>query len=1555
MHRRHLRRAVAALCGLCVPLAAGAADFPPLSGRLFFGAVETRFTAVRNDPAAGATPAGEDFLTSLAVETHRGSLTRHPEWTYGDGTPLPVRLDASGDAWFTDTVPVRFTRAGPDTNRVGNVRFRFAKLQGHDRGLRALEAVVVLPPGCGLARDTTARLFEPFLPFGDIAVDGDLQPVQPLIRLDARDLGSASLAFHCEQLPLVLGTDAVLWRVAEGLFEIPDGRWEFTRADALAFLEQPGVAVAVPAESAVRWSNDHSLRRAAGLLGKPVRILVDAAGQARIEGRAELQPASFQTHFPRGLRVEHTGGTLTLSNGAVVLAESSLGLPPGPVLECSWKRDCPEPTVCAAHAPPGLVQFAATDATLHFTTDLGLAAAGSVTGTAGQPARVEWGALDATRFAVTLEGITAGRVYLPGFQLAAEAATEHLPPGDLPAVLLHTGHRPDLPAPHVERPLTTDYLDGAGDYAGLNIRAAGNSGVTAFNHVAGQRVPGTGTYALTDNSKYYLRPGGVSGRHQAHDGPFASGLRLYGFPTRLDGWRLSYLDNEVQRSATDGAIQVPFPSDFTQEFAGLRVRCNGQLWDAELAGDAEHTLSYWLAPFRAVTMEFRTPGGAPCSTTSGALLLGAAVKIPLSVQRAQGILGFWPDGTLVATGSVPGVDSRLRLPTTLKIDAGNDLTWVLQPVSAGYLNAWPGAGQQPESGFLNFAAKMRLPYFLDAKVHLQAIGGGPRPELHVMGGWSPAGEPNDPARAWVDASGRSFFELQDFDPANRGFPLLPGRSEADSLAIYRDSGTEQFRPRARQSILNLPEARMDLPLRWETAGRAFGSGGPQTANLLVFSLQGQADTLTPRRAHLSFAASVGKEVPKFSASEFLLGQIEGRTALFSTVSNALSTALHNNDVAERLRRGADDLDRVVSPRLDQLLNEPLRQVLDPMVDQLLTDISQRAASGATTATNIQLALCEELSRTGNALAVFCGATTNGTNLVFSASRRILDGLRSADDAVTSFVTVVEFKTNAQTQIRQREVVGEIVKRIIDQQGAAADPATRGLHELARTGARGQVDAAIQDYLGQELNEPLGRIEQTARDVHADLSDLVRQLQSLDGEFGRAFRDLGTPIGWLSQFRNNATNALCREFAAETEPLVLTLKDRDRLKRRLDRVLLSELLAGVMPREMNLLVRQFLVADRGLFRAALNDLFVRVNDTLVGVATGPLREPVERITGPFDAQVIQALGQLRDTLEGSRLHGSADIEDETLRRLRVDGEFQFGLGNGNAPLALTAWYEIQTSNGDSPAVGCLPPGEISAQVAFGGGSTPREGFAAGLEVLAAGQFLVKKTGGTPELLGLAGRLGIKGTKTLEAAEMDDPQLSLAFGRTGSYLAGTGAGRFHGIAMKLRLFAGRACRLEDLRLFDSFMLNHLAGAGVPANGEFIGFYVQADGSAPLEKFLPIPAPPGCYAHLQGEKSWRVFGFYLPAMDQLRAGYGLRHKLHGNLLCILTGDGELSGIGSVAANLRGQAGADFTAEGQITGGVCVPVLGCVNRTQKFSVRVRLTTAGVQFDPLELAGGLF
>jgi hypothetical protein len=66
-------------------------------------------------------------------------------------------------------------------------------------------------------------------------------------------------------------------------------------------------------------------------------------------------------------------------------------------------------------------------------------------------------------------------------------------------------------------------------------------------------------------------------------------------------------------------------------------------------------------------------------------------------------------------------------------------------------------------------------------------------------------------------------------------------------------------------------------------------------------------------------------------------------------------------------------------------------------------------------------------------------------------------------------------------------------------------------------------------------------------------------------------------------------------------------------------------------------------------------------------------------------------------------------------------------------------------------------------------------------------------------------------------------------------------------------------------------------------------------------------------------------------------------------------LSGIGSVAATLRGQPGADFTAEGHLTGGVCVPVLGCAERTQKFNVRVRLTSAGVEFDPLELVGGLF
>jgi hypothetical protein len=128
------------------------------------------------------------------------------------------------------------------------------------------------------------------------------------------------------------------------------------------------------------------------------------------------------------------------------------------------------------------------------------------------------------------------------------------------------------------------------------------------------------------------------------------------------------------------------------------------------------------------------------------------------------------------------------------------------------------------------------------------------------------------------------------------------------------------------------------------------------------------ERLTAAKATLNFSADVPKQPPRFSASEFLMGEIDNRTGVFTSVSNAVVHVTGDNDLARKLRSGADELDQLLSPNLGQWVGGDLLNAFDGPIDQLLTEIEAAAGQGTVSADNFQLALCQWLGTPGNALA-----------------------------------------------------------------------------------------------------------------------------------------------------------------------------------------------------------------------------------------------------------------------------------------------------------------------------------------------------------------------------------------------------------------------------------------------------------------------------------------------------------------------------------------------------------------------------------------------------------
>ncbi|MBL9134487.1 MAG: hypothetical protein JNK85_01400 [Verrucomicrobiales bacterium] len=1502
-----------------------------LSGKLFFGSIETRFATVANDPRVGAVP-NPDFpddglKTELVVTGQSGWLPARPSLTYGDGTALPVHVFANGDALFLGNGSVILNGSINGRDDIGSVRFGYARLELSDAGLNAFEGYARFPAGSGFAVDGLTRILETRMPLGRVPLTAETRPQSARFTLRAADFGLGSLWIHHESLPLRLATPQIDWRVDQGTFEFETGSWDYVRRRESEFLDDPVRTEVLTAEQRRRPANDGYFafaREAAG----PVRLSVDEQGRGRLDAIVPLGMGGFEGHFPAGVSLPLAGGQVVLKGGKVDEAASRIDGQTGTFATLSYSQGCPDPE-CAGPGD-GTLEFEPLTGSFQVTVDGGWQGATVTRDTALNPARLQWGALGGDRFAHAIVAFESGAFHLPGYLLRADAGSEHLKDGDRPVALLFSGYGQANGPALVERPQTEGYAVGAADYAGLNFRLPDDGAAVAVSYLAGQRVPAAGTYPVAGSSKYYVRQGGVSGRHQAVAGQFPRDLILYGFATSLDGLRLSYLDNRVERSATDGGITVPYPSDFTQEFSELRLRCNGQLMDARIRGEARHLLAYWLAPFRASTLEFRGAAGAPCDTTTGVLLLGSSVALPLIRRPALGVLGFHPSGQLVtAADGISGVDSRLDLPGSLEMAGPENRAYRFSTASKTYFNRWPGNGVEPLEGFVNFVGKLDLPWFLDSKVHVHAVGGGANPLLFLAGGWNNHGRADDPARAWVDAAGHSFFDRQDFDSSHRGFP-------GDvTVQLYRDSGSERFRPRAQQRLLGLANAEVDFPIAWQPASRSFKSAGSQIANALVFELQGEAARVTARHAHLNFAAKIANQVPGFSASEFLLGEIEGQTGFFSSVSNAITRAVNDQRMASKLREGADGLDRLLAPDLGALLGSDLLSALDGPIDRLLDEVAAKADAGLADAGNFQRALCQHLAAGGTALNQFQTQFLETSAFLDTVTRKVVNSLRTVDDGLTSGIDVVKLREVEPLKF-QRTVVAEIVKRAVREAPPDAPPLVRALAENV---APQVLDDLIDEYLSDALEPSLAQVESTLREVHGELAQVIEDLDASRGGLRDGFAQAQEALLTAGTFYRDATNALCVDLRALTLPVNQVLQDRVRLREQIKRLVLAEILKGVFPKEAHLVLKQLLLADRGLFRGALEQLFAHVNDTLVAIALGPARDLVKGPVEQLDAGAIEALEKLRGLLEGSRLYGTADIADDDLRKLRVDGEFRFNLGpadmGGDSRLAMDAFYEVDHYRGDAPGRGCRAPGGFFTEVRFGAGTTPSGGFAQGLKLEASGRYALDPGG---RLLGIAGGITATGAKRIGGFTAKDPQLGFSFGDEGTYLGGTVAGSFKDFTLQARLFAGRACRLGELDMIDSITAAVLADHGIKGVDPVAGFYVAGDMTIPLEKFLPIPLPTTCLLRLEARGGTGYFGFYSPKEDAFLVGLRQRYGLKGELLCFLSGEGDLDLVGTVGVNALGTPQATLGGTLKVSGevGIC-PLCEDVSKTFPWVVHLR------------------
>jgi hypothetical protein len=532
------------------------------NGNLLFGAINTTFSSIDNNPIAGLVSAGNFITTALGVDNQSGVIPGLPGVTYGDGTDLAVRLLPNGDAVTDEDVQVVIPPGA--VVKVNNVQMQLVPPASLTPGGLLSALRIYLPTGVGYRFDTAGRILRRSFVVGQVPLGLNLRPTG-----DVTYSPPTTLQIVEETKPLWIGTSSIVWRVNEGRFEFNTAA---VGAQHVRTIQYTGLEAAHSSldnsQRSLKRSNDR-FYQAVQSVSSPVITESDSDCIGRISMDLTLGVGDYQAHFPYDAHIQWTGGALHIAQDQVVPAGSELT--GAGMVALTYGTGCVG-VDCGTGANVKTMRLLPASAILHFTRDGGLVAGGAL----DVPHRLQWGSIEPlSAFAHESFTFSEANFHMPGHFLRGDQAGLSIALRG-PAIL-YTGvaatntaylERPDMPGTLNQN----RYELGFADYAGMNVAVGGDGDRQGHSTIAG--TP-SGNYQLKGISKYYARRGGVSGIHDSVPGSFPPTLTLYGYQFNFENFGLNFIDNHMRDSRIDGSIDIPYPSQFVQEFAGLRLNCLG--------------------------------------------------------------------------------------------------------------------------------------------------------------------------------------------------------------------------------------------------------------------------------------------------------------------------------------------------------------------------------------------------------------------------------------------------------------------------------------------------------------------------------------------------------------------------------------------------------------------------------------------------------------------------------------------------------------------------------------------------------------------------------------------------------------------------------------------------------------------------------------------------------------------------------------------------------------------------------------------------------------------
>jgi hypothetical protein len=1476
----------------------------PVTGKLMFGDVETRFSELSGVPAAAA---GGRWI--LSIPAGKAQLKDKPGLTFGG--QFVVSLDAAGNATVHETSDAAEV-SGTDTEKIAGVRYKRELLSLSHLGAYAGRFSVYFPAGFTVsvpAQGTSVpeKNASGKAVFQGLTLTGGSALLPPnslsLTPLSVRraiypNAPTAHTEFFChhEKLPTWFKASAISLNITTGAFNLVGlGEWRFVRDTEMTLVEALHQPATDPPlfKSDTRPSNDSHFRNAHlahFMEGRTMSIKADSRGVAVLSARVPLGGGQARPHYPQGSGAEALEG-IAFASGVLQITDNIVD-PAVSVLSGVTQvrqRYARDPRG-KAQCPPGSDQKAGmgefvlrpADDKLRFTPELGLIGTGTL-----DAATLEWGTVgkDGANYLFAQRVVTpftTGTFYQPGLLFPGTTATTLGNDYRIGALLLSGREKPgttpeDLA--YVERPNTIAYQNaGLANYAGLNLRVSQEPpGMEGKSRVDGKDF---GPYPLKTRGKYYVQLAGVTGMHERATSQAPAEVTFYDFPVQLDDYKLSYLDNQTEKSLCKGSVDIPFPVGIQQGFAELLFNESGQPTSARMpAGPQVHNpgLAYWSGvPFIAHSIGFRPQKSSqPCvalnpdkgliemgvtfSNMAGGTLPGtiSAVLGYKAVKQGETLRGeliTLDDSKLGGVAWDTGIDSRLHLPPNLKFVVPGGGEYTLNPVTRGCFSSSAGATLGSSSGFLSFAGTLAVPFFKEMPVHVHLGLQTLNSPVHIMGGWSEGGQTffSDPGR---------------FDPQHLGYPQALAVPPEQKLTTYRappeDAGFDIYRPRAQKSWLDIVD--FDFPLKWSPTSKRFTSVRTEKEDLLLFDIDQKLEVLSGSGAEIKFGAEI-ERLPQFNPQKLVMDVADGISGgAFSNFSTALADTSIEALNATGITNSINALNGIITDRVDAVFETALGGAVDVLLTNAFAVAESHAAAQVANGVEAQRQIY--VTTLKNQLKNF-GSLQTALHEAIGEVGAVEKGLMKEISGAAGKLKVV------------RDGV-KLLRKII-----ARDPEPDGPRQIFRNLtselAKSEEDNLIIEgvnYLAKALDD-LEEVQEFTEDdffnqLDSVLGEAEQQLDALltaataNEQLGLPLKGIATQVLQQANFLNELETKIDQSLNRILPPLSSTLRDvaggevlgqlrAPHLARELRRAILDKVQASVLGEDIQRFLKDSAGHIRDVIRDSTDKLLAQITTTVKEGFHEQIAAGVSNANNPLNGlNDTLPIKQFGDVFKGASLRGYARTVGNSISTVRLDGSIKIsppGMGTG---MEFAGYFHFRDNHLEGPRPeGCLAVGgeaadkacQVEAGASFGSKSRPNKtsdgkkgtSILDDLNVSLDVKFAFRN--GT--LLGVIGQQNFRGKLDLGLVTLREIDMKLNFSSANQYLLAYANGEIAKVlGVDLWIFAGRSCNLAamktgknpDVYLLDRYTNHTLTKvAGLPPT-DVAGVLMKTIGTISLNDLL------------------------------------------------------------------------------------------------------------------------